>query len=214
MYNFYMEENFQIGEMPMRSKNKQTMADIEQFVRNYNAQNGRAPTMQEIGDAIGMSLSSAYRYIKAMEKDGLIDYCGVRSITSAKMSMEVTEAPIVGDVACGTPILAEENIEEYVRLPVRLFGRGEFFILRAKGDSMIEVGIENGDLVLIRQQESADPGQIVVALIDEEATLKRYCPEKGRIRLHPENKEMDDILVDSCQIQGVAARVLKNLEGK
>ena len=198
----------------MRSKNKQTMADIERFVRSYNAQNGRAPTMQEIGDAVGMSLSSAYRYIKAMEKDGVIDYCGVRSITSAKMSMEVTEAPIVGDVACGTPILAEENIEEYVRLPVRLFGRGEFFILWVKGDSMIDVGIEDGDLVLIRQQNTADPGEIVVALIDDEATLKRYYPERGRIRLHPENKEMEDIFVDSCQIQGVAVRVLKDLEGK
>ena len=75
------------------------------------------------------------------------------------MSMEVTEAPIVGDVACGTPILAEENIEEYVRLPVALFGRGEFFILRAKGDSMIEVGIENGDLVLIRKKEEALTGE-------------------------------------------------------
>lgn len=198
----------------MRSKNKQTMTDIEAFVRSYNTQNGRAPTMQEVGDAVGMSLSSAYRYIKAMEKDGLIDYCGVRSITSAKMSMEVTEAPIVGDVACGTPILAEENIEEYVRLPVSLFGRGKFFILRARGDSMTEVGIEDGDLVLVRQQETADPGQIVVALIDDEATLKRYYPEKHRVRLHPENRAMEDIYVDSCQIQGIAVQVLKNLDGK
>ena len=209
-----MKEIFHIGEKPMRSKNEETISNIEQFVRGYNAQNGRAPTMQEIGDAVGISLSSAYRYIKAMEKDGLIDYCGVRGITSAKMSMEVTEAPLVGDVACGLPILAEENIEEYVRLPVSLFGRGNFFILRSKGDSMIGVGIEDGDLVLVRQQESAEHGQIVVALIDDEATLKRYYPEEHRVRLHPENKGMEDIFVDSCQIQGVAVRVLKNLEGK
>ena len=121
--------------------------------------------------------------------------------------------PVLGSVACGVPKYAEENIEEYVRLPVSLFGRGDFFILRANGDSMIEAGIDNGDLVLIRQQNTAETGQIVVALMEEEATLKRYYPEPqwGRIRLHPENSMMTDIYVDSCIIQGVAVKVLKDL---
>ncbi|MBR4474952.1 MAG: repressor LexA [Oscillospiraceae bacterium] len=200
----------------MRSKSKETIAEIEQFVRDQNDRYGRSPTMQEIGDAVGISLATAYRYIKAMEKDGLIDYCGVRGITAAKSRPEQTGLPVIGQVACGTPILAEENVEEYVRLPVSLIGRGKFFILRAKGNSMINVGIEENDLVIVRQQDTADPGQIVVALIDDEATLKRYWPEpeNRRIRLQPENSEMDDIYVDCCQIQGVAVRVLKNLEGK
>lgn len=198
----------------MRSKNKGTIAAIEQFVRDYTDQFGRSPTMQEIGDAVGISLSSAYRYVKQMTDDGLLNYCGVRGITSAKTSTEVTAAPIVGTIACGTPILAEENIEEYVRLPVSLFGKGNFFILRAKGDSMIEIGIEDDDLVIIRQQDTADSGQIVVALIDDEATLKRYYPENGKIRLHPENKHMKDIFVEACQIQGVAVKVIKDLGGK
>ena len=122
--------------------------------------------------------------------------------------------PILGKVSCGVPKFAEENIEEYVRLPVALFGRGQFFILRANGDSMIEADINDGDLVLIRQQNYADEGQIVVALMDDEATLKRYYPEpeKQRIRLHPENSRMDDIYVSDCIIQGVAVKVLKDLE--
>ena len=122
--------------------------------------------------------------------------------------------PILGKVSCGVPKFAEENIEEYVRLPVALFGRGQFFILRANGDSMIEADINDGDLVLIRQQNYADEGQIVVALMDDEATLKRYYPEpeNQRIRLHPENCQMDDIFVSDCIIQGVAVKVLKDLE--
>ena len=200
----------------MRSKNRATIAEIERFVQEYGDQNGRSPTMKEVGDAVGISVASAYRYITAMADEGLINYCGVRGITSTRGNTEVVSMPIVGDVACGTPILAEENIEEYVRMPVSLIGRGKFFILRAKGDSMIEVGIEDGDLVVIRQQDVADPGQIVVALIDDEATLKRYYPEprQRRIRLHPENSEMDDMLVESCQVQGVAVKVLKDLEGR
>lgn len=126
----------------------------------------------------------------------------------------ITPLNLLGCVSCGVPKFAEENIEEYVRLPIALFGRGQFFILRANGDSMIEANIDHGDLVLIRQQNYADEGQIVVALMDDEATLKRYYPEpeNRRVRLHPENKQMDDIFVDNCVIQGVAVNVLKDLE--
>ncbi len=135
-------------------------------------------------------------------------------MTSTKTKMQAIRVPVLGRIACGIPKYAEENIEEYIRLPVALFGQGDFFLLRAYGDSMIESGIEDGDLVLIRQQSSADDGQIVVALMEDEATLKRFYPEpsKHRIRLHPENSHMDDIYVDNCEIQGVAVKVLKDLE--
>ena len=197
----------------MRTKNKDTIRDIERFVREYNDGNGRAPTMQEISKAVGVSTATAHRYIVSMAEDGIIDYCGVRSASSRKSKAEGTIAPIVGTIACGTPILAEENIEQYVRLPDSLFGRGDFFILKAKGESMIEAGIDDGDYVVIQQKDAADPGQIVVALIDDEATLKRYYPEqaKKRVRLHPENKSMKDIIVKHCDIQGVAVRVIKSL---
>ena len=98
-----------------------------------------------------------------------------------------------------------------MQLPVSLFGKGEFYVLRAKGDSMIDAGIDDRDLVVVRQQNTADYNQIVVALIEDEATLKRYRPEADRVILHAENPEFEDIIVDSCAIQGVAVKVIKDL---
>jgi repressor LexA len=120
---------------------------------------------------------------------------------------------VIVNIACGLPQFAEENIEEYVSLPEALFGKGPFYILRARGESMIDAGIDPGDLVVIRSQEEAKEGDIVVALIDNEATLKRFYRDKKnkRIRLHPENETMEDIFVDNCNIQGVAVNVIKQL---
>ena len=198
----------------MRSKDKVLLAEIEKYVCNFTERNGISPTMQEIANAVGVSKATVHRYITQLCEDGVIDYSGVRSITSTKAKVQVVRVPVLGRIACGIPKFAEENIEEYVKLPVALFGNGDFFLLRAYGDSMVEVGIEDGDLVLIRQQNYADRGQIVVALVEDDATLKRYYPEpeNNRVRLHPENSRMEDIYVDSCQIQGVAVKVLKDLE--
>ena len=197
----------------MRSKDKALMAEIAKYVCNYTDDSGICPTMQEIADAVGVSKATVHRYITQLCEDGVIDYSGVRSITSTKAKVQVVRVPVLGRIACGIPKFAEENIEEYVKLPVALFGHGDFFLLRAYGDSMVEVGIEDGDLVLIRQQNYAERGQIVVALVEDDATLKRYYPEpeKNRVRLHPENSRMEDIYVDSCQIQGVAVKVIKDL---
>lgn len=198
----------------MRSKDKTLMAAIEKFVSDYTDSNGISPTMQEVADVVGSSKATVQRYIAQLCDDGILDYSGYRTMTSTKTKAAAIRVPVLGTIACGIPKFAEENIEEYVRLPVALFGKGNFFILRAYGDSMIEAGIDNGDLVLIRQQNYADEGQIVVALMEDEATLKRFYPEpkKHRIRLHPENSRMDDIYVDNCEIQGVAVKVLKDLE--
>ena len=198
----------------MRSKDKVLLAEIEKYVCNFTDRNGISPTMQEIANDVGVSKATVHRYITQLCEDGVIDYSGVRSITSTKAKVQVVRVPVLGRIACGIPKFAEENIEEYVKLPVALFGHGDFFLLRAYGDSMVEVGIEDGDLVLIRQQNYADRGQIVVALVEDDATLKRYYPEpeNNRVRLHPENSRMEDIYVDSCQIQGVAVKVLKDLE--
>lgn len=198
----------------MRSKDKTLMAAIEKFVSDYTDSNGISPTMQEVADGVGSSKATVQRYIAQLCEDGILDYSGYRTMTSTKTKAAAIRVPVLGTIACGIPKFAEENIEEYVRLPVALFGKGNFFILRAYGDSMIEAGIDNGDLVLIRQQNYADEGQIVVAPMEDEATLKRFYPEpkKHRIRLHPENSRMDDIYVDNCEIQGVAVKVLKDLE--
>lgn len=197
----------------MRSKNKALMSEIERFVCDFTDNYGISPTMQEVADGVGVSKATVHRYISQLCENGVIELTGRRSMTSTRTKVEAVSVPILGEVACGIPKFAEENVEEYVRLPVALFGKGHFFILRAYGDSMVEAGIDDGDLVLIRKQDTAEEGQIVVALIDDEATLKRFYPEpeNHRIRLHPENSHMNDIFVDRCEIQGIAVKVLKEL---
>lgn len=198
----------------MRSKNPAYFELLIRFIDDYIDNYGRSPSTQEIASGTGLSPATVSRYLSRMREDGIIDYSGHRNIvTKRNRATETNAVPVLGSVSCGIPKFAEENIEEYVKLPVSLFGKGDFFLLRASGNSMIEAGIDSGDLVLVRRQDYAAPGQIVVALMEEEATLKRYYPEpqNGYIRLHPENKDMDDIIVDHCLIQGVAVHVIKEL---
>lgn len=201
----------------MRTKNAEYFLMLESFIDGFRDKRGTSPAVREIADGTGLSVATVSRYLSCMRDKGMLDYEGHRNITTREAKKTVTQTvkvPVLGAVSCGVPKFAEENIEEYVRLPVSLFGKGDFYILRANGDSMINVGIDDGDLVLIRQQNYADEGQIVVALMEDEATLKRYYPEpkKHRVRLQPENDLMQPIYVDDCIIQGVAVKVLKDLE--
>lgn len=201
----------------MRTKNPEYFKMIEEFINDYMEKNGASPTVREIHTGIGLSVGTVSRYLSFMRENGMLDYSGCRNITTREAMItrnESTKVPVLGAVSCGVPKFAEENIEEYVRLPIALFGSGDFFILRANGDSMIEANIDDGDLVVVRRQSFASEGQIVVALMEDEATLKRYYPEpeKRRVRLHPENSAMRDIIVEDCIIQGVAVKVLKDLE--
>lgn len=198
----------------MRTKDPAIFDAIESYINDYHDQHGAAPSMQQIATKIGMAKSTIHSYLARMKEDGRVEYTGTRSLLTRENMKSLggcLKVPIVGAIACGTPILAQENIEQYVTLPEALFGRGNYYFLRARGESMIEAGIDDGDLVLIRQQDAADYGQIVVARLDDEATLKRYFPERGHIRLHPENEAMEDIIVDQCAVQGVAVKVLKNI---
>ncbi|MBO7543159.1 repressor LexA [bacterium] len=197
----------------MRSKDKNVLRAVERFVWEFTDQRGYSPSLQEIADSVGVSKTTAYRYVESLRSDGIVGGSGYRSLVPTKMKEGSVTVPVLGRVACGLPRYAEENIENYVRLPLSLCGQGEFFLLRAVGDSMVGAGIEEGDLVLVRRQDHAEKGQIVVALIGEEATLKRFYPEPGkkRIRLRPENPDMADIYVPSCEIQGVAVKVIKDL---
>lgn len=201
----------------MRSKNQELFTLLERFIDAYIDSQGVSPSTREIAAGTGLSLATVSRYLSYMREKGIIDYVGHRNIITQQKRMTATSSnrvPVLGAVSCGIPKFAEGNIEEYVQLPTAIFGKGSYFLLRASGDSMIEAGIDDGDLVLVRQQDHADPGQIVVALIDEdEATLKRFYPEpsKGIIRLHPENSALDDIIVKNCAIQGVAVHAVKSL---
>lgn len=199
----------------MQHKKAEYFRYIENYINDYKEHSGgAAPTTYEIAAGIGIAQSTVAKYLKTMRDNGVIEYGGSRLIStrqSAGAAGEYCRVPVLGAVACGLPRLAEENIEEYVRLPVSFLGGGSFFALHAKGDSMINAGIDDGDLVIVRSQDSADYNQIVVALVEDEATLKRFRPENGIFRLHPENPAYDDIIVESCIIQGVAVKVIKDL---
>ena len=121
-------------------------------------------------------------------------------------------APLVGSVVCGIPNPSEENYEDTYALPTDIFGKGHLFMLHAEGNSMIEAGISPGDLLVLRKQDSADDGEIIVALVDGETTLKRLYHRNGKIILHPENRRMKDIVVDKCDVQGVLVSCIKKYQ--
>lgn len=205
----------------MRTKNPETIDSILSFINDYYKVKGQAPTLQQIGTAIGMNKGNVKRYLDEMVEKGLLaSEGGWRGYRTKEMlndinKGEVINLPIVGNIACGSPILAEEHVEEYIGISSDfLKGGGIFFCLWAKGDSMINAGISDGDLVIARSQPTAEEGQIVLALIDDEATLKRYYIDKEskRIRLHPENDKYDDMYFDNVIIQGVVVKVIKSYE--
>lgn len=201
----------------MRSKSPERMQDIIAYIEETYAKCGAIPTMQNIADNLGMSKSGVSKYVAEMRERGMLEQSGsfrnVKTAAMRKHGGEIEYIPIVGSIACGTPMFAEENIETYIPFPKEVLGIGEYFVLRAYGDSMIGAGIEDGDLVIVRKQETAEEGQIVVALIESEATLKRlyYDEKRHKIRLRPENDAMEDMLFDEVAIQGVAVKVLKDL---
>ena len=202
----------------MRTKNTGNYAKIEEYINSYFDANACPPEGMEIAAALGISRATVTRYLQDMAQAGVIVYDNYRrplTSATAKSSLSGSFVPIVGRIPCGSPVIAEEYTEGYIRLPEELTGSGEFFLLRASGSSMTGAGIDSGDLVLIRKQSVAEPGKIVAALVDgSDATLKRYYPEpeKGRIRLHPENTEMEDMYYADCTVMGVAVRVIKELE--
>ena len=201
----------------MRTKNEDTLNEILDFINSWYFQNNDYPTLMQIADNLNIGTTTAHRYVAELINRGEISknsrYGNLQTKEISKSVNKIERLPIVGDIACGCPILAEENIEAYVSFSKDLLGSGKFFILRANGDSMVNAGIDDGDLVIVRQQDTADEGQIVVALIENEATLKRYYTDKkqNKIRLHPENDEMKDMFFDMISIQGVAVKILKDI---
>ena len=199
----------------LRKRNPETMKEIQAFVEDYFFEYHQSPSMQKVADAIGTSKSTAYYYVMEMARNGMLHYDGktIETPHTQKSDYKMNRAPVLGSIVCGSPELTEEDFEEFIALPVALFGEGDFFVLRTHGDSMIDAGIEDGDKVVVKKQNHAKAGDIVVALVGNETTLKRYYPEpeKQRVRLHPENKTMKDIIVRECYIQGVAEHVIKKL---
>ena len=197
----------------MRSKDPEIMTGTVDFVEAYHLDYNSSPSLRVIADGVGIGSTTVYRYLMEMNERGMICYDGktIRNEKIDKSQRGTIRAAVIGRIACGIPNLAEQHVEGYVNLPESLFGQGNFYILRASGCSMTEAGIDDGDLVVIREQNTAEDGQIVVALVDDEATLKRFFHEGDRIRLHPENPRMKDIFVTDCRIQGVAVKVIHDL---
>ena len=185
----------------MQHKDPQLMEKIRLYAMNYYREHNQMPSIRTIADGTGMNRGSVQKYLVEMQERGIIEYDGkIRHIHASKApteSKDTYNAGIIGSISCGLPADVEEYVEDYVPLPVSIFGRGELYILRASGDSMIDAGISDGDLVVVRTG----------------TTLKRlrHDMDSGRVILHPENPSMQDMLFDSIAVQGVAVKVIKNL---
>ncbi len=194
---------------------KQT--EILDYIKEMTLQRGYPPTVREICDKVHLkSTSSVHAHLETLEKAGYIrkDPTKPRAIEICDDSFnmirkEMVSLPVIGQVAAGLPILAEENIDSYIPIPADMCPKGDSFILNVKGNSMINAGILNGDKIFVHSCNTAKNGDKVVALIDDSATVKTYYKEKGHIRLQPENDEMDPIIVDDCTILGTVFGVLR-----
>ena len=193
--------------------------EIFDFIKRYSSEHGYPPTVRDIGRAIGLTSSSTvHAHLSNLEKLGLVrrDPTKPRALellgeAARKVVPGSSGLPLVGRVAAGSPILAEENIEEYVEVPQAVGGDQGEYVLRIKGDSMKNAGILAGDYVVVRPQETADNGDIVVALVGEEATVKRYFREDDHIRLQPENELMEPIRSREVRVLGRVVGVLRTV---
>ena len=207
---------FCLGGNIMRSKNISLMMSIKEFIESCFENDHRMPTVREIAKEMNISTSCSHRYLVEMAEKNMISYVNGKMSTDKidKMNLQTNSAAVVGSIPCGTPDEREAYIEDYVPLPISIFGEGDLYILHAQGDSMIYAGISDGDLIVIKKQNHANIGDIVVALDDENRnTLKTLCynEKMKRYYLHPENNRYDDIYVKDLVIQGIASHVIKQL---
>ena len=197
----------------------QKQQEILDYIKNEILNRGFPPAVREICEAVGLkSTSSVHSHLEALEKNGYIrrDATKPRAIEIIDDNFnltrrEVVNVPIIGQVAAGQPLLAVENIENYFPIPTEFMPNAETFMLKVKGDSMINAGIFNGDKILVQKQSDAQNGDIVVALVDDSATVKTFYKEDGHFRLQPENDTMDPIIVNECSILGKVFGIMRFL---
>ena len=184
--------------------------EILEYIKEMILKKGYPPAVREICEAVHLkSTSSVHSHLESLEKNGYIrrDPTKPRTIEIldddfALTRRELVNVPVIGTVAAGVPILAEQNIEDYLPIPAEILPNKEVFMLKVKGNSMIEAGIYNGDKVIVAQQPNAENGDKVVALVDDSATVKTFYKENGHFRLQPENSSMDPIILDQVEILG------------
>ena len=191
-----------------RITKKQT--EILEYIKSQILNKGYPPSVRDICTAVNLkSTSSVHAHLETLEKNGYIrrDPTKPRAIEIIDDNFnltrrEVVNVPLIGQVAAGQPLLAVENITSYFPIPAEFIPKEEVFMLNVKGESMVNAGIYDGDQIIVKQQSTASNGEIVVALVDDSATVKRFYKENGHIRLQPENDFMEPIIVDSCEING------------
>ena len=200
----------------MLTQKRDKQSEIYNFIKDQVQSKGYPPSVREICEAVGLkSTSTVHGHLERLEKKGYIrrDPTKPRAIELLKdsvMRKELIDIPIIGKITAGIPILAVENVEDTFTIPLNFTKtNNELFMLKVSGSSMIEAGILNGDLAIIEKINSAKNGDIVVALIDNEATIKRFFKEKGHIRLQPENSTMSPIILDECSILGVLVGIYR-----
>ena len=199
----------------MRSKNAELMKRIQDYAEQFYLSNGRSPSTSEIGAAVGVHKATVYRYLSEMNEKGLLRYDG-RCVATKKTALAqngMTVASVFrGAIPCGAPETIEAAVDQFVKLPTALFGDGNLYVIWAKGDSMIEAGIDDGDMIVVDADKKPVVGDKVVALDqDNESTLKtlRYDEKQSRYYLHPENHLLEDIYVDELTVQGVVRFIIK-----
>lgn len=187
--------------------------EVLDYITGYVRENGYSPTQKEIQEFFGFkSLGSVQDYIKYLTSGGYLqnDSHSVRGLMPATVQQNSEDIPLLGNIAAGTPIEAIENTD-MISVPTHMLGRGTHYALKVRGESMIEEGILSGDIAIIKHQTQADNGQIVVAVVDNETTLKRYYKKSKQIELHPANKTMKPIIVKDkeCEIRGLLVGLIR-----
>jgi repressor LexA len=195
--------------------------EIVDFIKRYSARHGYPPTVRDIGRAVGLASSSTvHQHLSNLERGGLLKRDPSkpraielldRAVAEVRSIVRPQALPLLGAVAAGQPMLAEENIEEYVSVPPAAGGDEGAYLLRVRGESMKKVGIIEGDLVVVRPQDTAQDGDIVVALVGEEATVKRFFREPDHVRLQPENDEMEPIRSREVRVLGRVVGLMRSM---
>lgn len=194
------------------STNKQKILDVYNFIVEYIENNNYPPSIREICQKLSIkSTSTAYSYVDKLKEQGLLQNSPLkkRALTVSNGKKSFKSIPLIGTVTAGTPVFAFENLEGYCPLPPDFNDSDNFFALRVNGESMIDAGINDKDIVIIKKQEYANNGDIVVALIEDSATVKRFFRKDGKIVLHPENITMNDMIFDDVQILGTVKGLIR-----
>lgn len=181
------------------------------FIQKFIAENGYSPTVREICRACDLkSTATAFTYINQLTQRGVLNKAGNKN-RAVSLKQNTITVPLIGTVAAGQPIFATENYEDFYSLPGNFFSGDDLFMLNVHGDSMINIGMFDGDKIVVKRQETADNGDIVVALIEDSATVKRFFRRDGKIILHPENSSMNDFVFDEVTILGKVVGLLRNI---